>query len=118
MTAIKIIAASLAAMASLGSAAASAAEFESNGRSVEVRYRDLDLSSRSGQRALNYRINRAAQQVCSGQEVSSMEKKCQKLAVAHVRRSVELAVAKAAPKSGQSERLAAMGKEKPAGAGD
>ncbi|AMK22421.1 UrcA family protein [Sphingobium sp. SJ10-10] len=114
MTAIKF-AAALATIAALGVAGtASAIEFESNGKSVEVSYHDLDLSKKSDQRILNVRIKRAAAKVCPTSDATAAIAKCQQVAAAHVRNSVELAVAKA--QSG--ERFADMGKEKPVGAGN
>lgn len=114
MTAIKF-AATLAAFAVLGTAgAASATMFESNGKSVEVSYHDLDLSTKSGQRALNGRIKRAAEKVCPGNDTTAAIKKCQQVAAAHVRSSVELAIARAQ----NGERYADLSKEKPVGAGN
>ncbi|WP_313806329.1 UrcA family protein [Sphingobium sp.] len=114
MTAIKF-AAAFAAIAALGAAgSASAIEFESNGKSVEVSYHDLDLSKKGDQRLLDARIKRAAEKVCPTSDSSAAIRKCQQVAAAHVRSSVELAIAKA--QSG--ERYADMGKEKPVGAGN
>jgi UrcA family protein len=114
MTIAKIIAA-LATVAALGTAAgASAAAFESNGKTVEVRYHDLDLSQPKGQRALNGRINRAAANVCAEYKMTAAIAKCQRQAAAHVRSNVELAIAKAQG----AQRYADLGKEKPVGAGN
>ncbi|AEG47842.1 hypothetical protein Sphch_0140 [Sphingobium chlorophenolicum L-1] len=111
-----MIAAKMIAVAALLGAAgtASAVEFESNGKTAEVRYNDLDLSSAKGQNVLKGRIWRAAWKVCEHGATSAEIKKCQSVAAAHVRSSVELAIAKA--QSG--ERFAEMGKEKPVGAGN
>jgi len=104
-----------AAIVALGAAgAASATEFQSNGKTVEVNYHDLDLSSAKGQNMLKGRIWRAAWKVCAEGATSAEMKKCQSVAAAHVRSSVELAVAKA--QSG--ERYADMNKEKPVGLGN
>lgn len=112
MKAINFIAA-VAAIATLGIAgAASASEFVSNGKTAEVRYHDLDLTKKSDQRALNARINRAAAKVCADSGTSAVFKKCQAVAAAHVRKPVELAIAKAQ----NGERYAEMGTEKPIGA--
>ena len=112
MTAIKF-ATVLTMIAALGAAgAASATEFESNGKSVEVRYQDLDLSKKADQRALNARIKRAAAKVCTTGESSAAIRKCQAVAAAHVRSEVELAIAKAQ----NGERYADARKDKPAGA--
>lgn len=105
----------IAAVALLGFAVtASAAEFESNGKTADVRYQDLDLSSAKGQNALKGRIWRAAWKVCEHGTTSAEIKKCQTVAAAHVRSSVELAIAKA----NNGERYADMGKDKPVGAGN
>lgn len=108
MNAIKLIAAF--AMVAAGTAA-SATEFESNGKTVEVSYHDLDLSKKSDQRVLNSRIKRATEKVCPTNDIGAAVKKCQAVAAAHVRNSVELAIAKAQ----NGERYADMGKEKPLG---
>lgn len=114
MTNAKMIAA-FATLAALGSAGvANAAEFESNGKTVEVRYHDLDLSQAKGQRALNGRINRAAANVCADYKVTAAVQKCQRQAAAHVRKDVELAIAK----SQGTARYADLGKDKPVGAGN
>lgn len=111
MIAAKII----AAAALLGiSTMASAVEFESNGKTTEVSYRDLDLSSDKGQHALKARIWRAAWKVCEHGTTSAEIKKCQSVAAAQVRTSVELAIAKA----NNSERYADLGKDKIVGAGN
>lgn len=95
MIAIKFTAA-LAAMAAMAAAGtASAIEFESNGKSVEVSYHDLDLSKTSDQRVLNARIRRAAAKVCPLNDTTAAIEKCQQVAAAHVRGAVDLAVAKA-----------------------
>ncbi|APL94515.1 UrcA family protein [Sphingobium indicum] len=111
MIAIKF-AAAIAAMGAAGTA--SAIEFESNGKSVEVSYHDLDLSKTSDQRVLNARIRRAAAKVCPLNDNTAAFEKCQQVAAAHVRGAVELAIAKA----GNGERFADRGKEKPVGAGN
>ena len=104
-----------AAVALLGAAGtASATGFESNGKSVEVSYHDLDLSKKDDQRVLNARIKRAAAKVCPTTDTTAAIKKCQQVATAHVRGSVELAVARAQ----NGERYADMGKEKPVGVGN
>ena len=95
-----------AAVALLGAAGtASATEFESNGK---------DLSKKDDQRVLNARIKRAAAKVCPTTDTTAAIKKCQQVATAHVRGSVELAVARAQ----NGERYADMGKEKPVGVGN
>jgi len=67
-----------AAIVALGAAgAASATEFQSNGKTVEVNYHDLDLSSAKGQNMLKGRIWRAAWKVCADGATSAEMKKCQ-----------------------------------------
>jgi UrcA family protein len=112
MIVAKMIAA--ASAAALLGVTANAAEFESNGRTADVRYGDLDLSSAKGQNVLKGRIWRAAWKVCEHGATSAEIKKCQSVAAAHVRSSVELAIAKA----NNGERYADMGKDKPLGAGN
>lgn len=112
MTATTFIAA-LAAVAALGTAgAASATEFESNGKTFEVHYGDLDLSQKAGQRALNARVKRAAAKVCPADASATAVKKCQIAAIAHVRASMDSAIARAET----GDRLAGMSKEKAVGA--
>ncbi|WP_051749926.1 UrcA family protein [Sphingobium chlorophenolicum] len=89
-------------------ATASASEFESNGRTAEVRFQDLDLTQPQGQRALKMRIKKASWQVCRSSQDAASAMKCRDLAEEHVRDSVELAIVKA--QNGQ--RFAEIGKEK------
>ena len=115
MTATKILAA-MSAAALLGAAGtANATSFESNGRTTEVRYHDLDLTKEAGQRALNARIKRAAAKVCPAQN-SNEAKKCQTVAIANLRAPVNAAIAKAQSRS--QERFAQASEEKVPGAGN
>lgn len=110
MIAVKCLAA-IAAVAVAGTA--SATTFESNGHSTEVRYHDLDLSKKADQHKLNARIKRAAAKVCPSQD-SNEAKRCQAVAVAHVRAPIEAAIAKA---NGQGGAVyAEKGESKPVGA--
>ena len=110
MIAMKFLAA-VAAVAVAGTA--SATSFESNGRSREVRYHDLDLSKKGDQRKLNARIKRAAANVCATQD-SNDAKRCQAAAMAHVRAPIDAAIARA---NGQGNAVYAQkGEGKPAGA--
>ncbi|BAI96007.1 hypothetical protein Sj15T_03380 [Sphingobium sp. TA15] len=104
-----MIAAKMIAVAALLGVAgtASAVEFESNGRTTEVRYNDLDLASAKGQNVLKGRIWRAAWRVCERGATSAEIRKCQTVAADHVRGAVELAIAKA----GSGERFADRGKD-------
>ena len=109
MIAAKII----AAAALLGVAGtASAVEFQSNGKTAEVSYHDLDLSSAKGQNALKWRIWRGAGKACKHRTQDSEVNEWQLGAA--VRSSVELAIAKA----NNGERYADMAKDKPLGAGN
>lgn len=82
-----------AALAATGSAA-SAGEFQSNGRTTEVRFGDLDLSKAEGRKQLQQRINRAASRVCSSSSMAEASA-CRKLAIANIKAPVEAAIARA-----------------------
>ena len=108
--------AALSATLFMGAAAqASAIPFESNGRTVEVRYGDLDLSKKSGQRELTARVHRAAVKVCPGRTMKDL-RACQIAAVDHVREPMAIAIAKA--QGGDASRFAEVGKDKVPGAGN
>ena len=107
--------ATLSAIALTGAAAqASVIPFESNGRTVEVRYDDLDLSKKDDQRALTLRVRRAAAKVCPGRTVQDV-RSCQISAIDHVREPVAIAIAKA--QTQDASRYAEVGKDKVPGAG-
>ena len=108
--------AALSATVLMGAAAqASVIPFESNGRTIDVRYDDLDLSKKSGQQELNARIRRAAVKVCPGRTMQDL-RSCQIAAVDHVREPVAIAIAKA---QGQdASRFVEVGKDKVPGAGN
>ena len=103
-----------AALMSTG-AQAGGIPFESNGRTVEVRYQDLDLSKKADQRELKVRIRRAAVKVCPGRTLQDV-RSCQLAAYDHVRAPVVAAIAKA--QTQDAGRYAEAAKEKAAGAGN
>lgn len=96
-------------------AQASFIPFESNGRTVEVRYDDLDLTKTADQRALTQRIRRAAVKVCPGRTLQDV-RSCQIAALDHVREPIATAIAKA--QTGDASRFADVGKDKVPGAGN
>lgn len=90
----------LAAAAVAGTAAqASSEEFLSNGRTMEVRYKDLDLSKEADRRQLDARIRRAAVRVCPDRTLRGA-RACQLSAIDNVRAPIEAAIAKANARSG------------------
>ncbi|MEJ7934735.1 UrcA family protein [Sphingobium sp. AN558] len=87
----------LGACALLPLSAASAAgtdAFESNGRTMDVRYGDLNLASKADQATLRSRLIKASWKVCSG-ETAHVVEKCRSAALAHVRAPVAAAIASA-----------------------
>lgn len=90
---VKIIC--VASLGLLGSVAqADIIPFQSNGRTVEVRYGDLDLGKKADQRTLTARINSAAGKVCAARTVRE-SRSCQLLAIEQVRAPVAAAIARA-----------------------
>ncbi|WP_420144763.1 UrcA family protein [Sphingobium sp.] len=85
-------AASIALLASAG--AASAQDFESNGRTSEVYHGDLDLTKADDQQQLRGRIVRAASRVCASSDLNTMMA-CKSKAIAHVQERVNAAIARA-----------------------
>lgn len=104
-----------AAVLMSAAAQASVIPFESNGRTVEVRYDDLDLSKAADQRALTLRIRRAAVKVCPGRTLQDV-RSCQIAALDHVREPIATAIARA--KGQDANRFADVGKDKVPGAGN
>ncbi len=84
---------SVAALTST-TAYAGAIPFESNGRTANVRYDDLDLSSPADQRILNTRIRHAAAKVCPAPTMGE-RRVCQSIAINQVREPVTAAIARA-----------------------
>ena len=115
LTGRAVLAALSASLLTGAAAQASVMPFESNGRTVDVRYGDLDLSKKAGQRELTARIRRAAVKVCPGRTMQDL-RSCQIAAVDHVREPMAMAIAKA---QGQdASRFAEVGKDKVPGAGN
>ncbi|EQB30775.1 UrcA family protein [Sphingobium ummariense] len=111
---VKFFTALSAAAVLLGTAgAASAEDFASNGRTMEVRFGDLDLAQAENQKELRARINRAAARVCANGDLS-VQQACKKKALAHVDTPVAAAIARA--ESGQ--RYAEAGNNKRAVVGN
>lgn len=92
---------------------ASSEEFQSNGRTMEVRYKDLDLTKAADRRELDVRIRRAAVKVCPDRTLRG-SRACQLSAIDHVRAPIEAAIAKANARPG--EALADAGADMPMGA--
>ncbi len=103
---VKTIAIVAFATLSLAAGSASAETFQSNGRTSEVRFGDLDLSRQADQKVLDARIARAASKVCSARDLSETMM-CRSAAIAQVRAPVAAAIARANSK----ERYAEVGKE-------
>lgn len=78
----------------LGAGAASAQDFLPNGRTVEVRHGDLDLSKPEQQAQLRTRIARAASRVCYSPDLATYTA-CRAKAIAHVEPRMKAAFAKA-----------------------
>ncbi|WP_298398282.1 UrcA family protein [Sphingobium sp.] len=86
---------SIALAASAG--AASAQEFQSNGRTSEVYHGDLDLTKADQQKQLRSRIARAASRVCANGNLEA-QMSCRARAIAHVETPVNAAIARAETK--------------------
>jgi UrcA family protein len=98
--------ATLAATLCLAAATPAFAErFESNGKQVEVRYGDLDLTNADHQKELRQRISAAATKVCANTDFSQYTT-CRTAVLRHTREPVAVAVAKA----GTNARYADAGK--------
>lgn len=99
-------AAALASIALLASAgAASAQEFQSNGRTTGVYHGDLDLAQAAHQQKLRSRIARAANRVCASMDLQA-QMSCKAKAIAHVEAPITAAIARAET----GERYADAGK--------
>lgn len=107
-------AAAIASVALLASAgAASAEEFQSNGRTKPVYHGDLNLTRTADQQELRSRIVRAANRVCASMDLATM-RACKAKTMAHVEAPVAAAIARAET----GERYADAGKEPRAVAGN
>ncbi|KAK0358002.1 hypothetical protein LTR94_037098, partial [Friedmanniomyces endolithicus] len=88
-------AAALASIALLTPAgAASAQEFQSNGRTTGVYHGDLDLAQAAHQQKLRSRIARAANRVCASMDLQA-QMSCKAKAIAHVEAPITAALARA-----------------------
>lgn len=110
----KMVAVSACALMS-AAAMASSIPFESNGRTVEVGYQDLDLAKKADQRELTLRIRRAAVKVCPGRSVQE-SRSCQLAALDHVREPMAAAIASA--KGRDAGQFAEVSKDKVPGSAD
>lgn len=87
--------ATLAATACFAAAVPAFAEtFESNGRTAEVRFADLDLSQADGQQELRQRITRAANKVCVERDLNQ-QAACAARARANVKAKTDAVIARA-----------------------
>ncbi|MFD1107429.1 UrcA family protein [Sphingobium olei] len=96
---IAAIASATVALALTAGAAGAAGinDFQSNGRSVEVRHGDLDLTKADQRQQLQTRISRAASRVCSKGGLNEQQA-CRKLAIAQVQPRISAAIARAETK--------------------
>jgi UrcA family protein len=85
-------AASIALLATAG--AASAQDFQSNGRTSAVYHGDLNLTKAEHQEELRSRIARAARRVCASDDLS-LQQACKAKTVAHVEAPINAAIARA-----------------------
>ena len=97
--------AALLASAGISAGAASAQEFDSNGRTTGVYHGDLDLTKAAHQQQLRSRIARAASRVCSSMDLQAQQA-CKAKAIAHVEAPISAAIARAET----GERYADAGK--------
>lgn len=93
--------------ATLAAGAASASDFEPNGRTSEVRHGDLDLSRVQDRAALQRRIRAASLRVCANTDLA-MQQACRAKAVAYVQPRVEAAIARADTKERYAEAAPAV----------
>lgn len=89
------MAALLLAATGAAGVSASAAPFESNGRTFAVDFSDLDLAKPADRRLLDRRIARAAAKVCPDSDLGRAAK-CRAEAIAHVQAPIDQAIARAA----------------------
>lgn len=75
-------------------ASADVIPFQSNGRTADVGYQDLDLAKKADQQELKARIRRAAVKVCPARTVQE-SRSCQLVAIDHVREPLARAFARA-----------------------
>ncbi|SES02679.1 UrcA family protein [Sphingobium sp. YR768] len=106
-TSTKFAAVLMSATLLASAGAASAQEFQSNGRTSAVYHGDLDLSQTDQQAQLRKRIVRAANRVCASNDLSA-QMACRAKAIAHVEPRMSAAIARADSK----ERYADAGATK------
>lgn len=82
----------------IGGAPAFASEMVSDGRQIEVRYGDLDLTQAEGKTQLNRRIKSAAHRVCSGRELHEV-RVCREATLEKTQAPVAKAIARAETKA-------------------
>ncbi len=82
----------------IGGAPAFASETVSNGRQVEVRYGDLDLTQAQDKSELNRRIKSAAFKVCSGRVLAEVNA-CRDQTLKNTQEPVATAIARAETKA-------------------
>ncbi len=82
----------------IGAAPAFAGEMVSNGRQIEVRYADLDLTQSHGKAELDRRIKSAAYRVCSGRELHEVAV-CRQATLKNTQAPVANAIARAETKA-------------------
>ena len=98
-TKTKSVTAALAAAAALiAGTPAFAGTFQSNGRTAEVRYGDLDLTQAADRQALNKRLRKAATQVCATSDVREMMA-CREKALDNVAQPTSAVIARAETKA-------------------
>jgi UrcA family protein len=91
--------ATLAAAAVFAAGASAYAEtFESNGKTMEVRFNDLDLTQPAHQKVLRQRISAAAVKVCANRDLT-LQSTCAAKARAHVKAPIATAIARAETKA-------------------
>lgn len=87
-----------AAAALIAGTPAFAGTFQSNGRTAEVRYDDLDLTQASGRQALDKRLRKAATQVCVVTDVRETMA-CREKALDNIAQPVSAVIARAETKA-------------------
>lgn len=89
-----VTAAFVAAATLVAGTPAFAEPFESNGRTVEVRFADLDLTKAEDRTELQGRLRRAATRVCISSNTREMMA-CRQKSLAHIKEPINAALARA-----------------------
>lgn len=89
-----ITAAFVAAATLIAASPAFADSFQSNGKTMEVRYGDLDLTKDAGQAELKGRLFHAATRVCPSSDFREVQA-CRKLALRNIKEPMRTAIAMA-----------------------